>query len=189
MSKKVVLCLVSVMIIILLGALGGIFIKKINAENNNLPSGEAIEPDNKEPIDYVDINNGNILEGFLERECLNVYAPVQEIRLEEVELKEYFWTMQAENLDNVEIDSGETEFVYFEHGVGEAVDRVYKIKGVKEGETILRFDASYRQKQDKPLVYSQTVIYKVTVNADKQVAITEEIRFIPNNDIVEYAEY
>ena len=192
MKKKVAIWVVVILIIALLMGGAIMFWDKSNSGINNEVSGdisgENIEAVNKD-INYIDPVNECVIFGFLEADKLNKYAGVQEIRLEENAIKEYFWTMRSEGLENISIDSGETEFVYAEHGVGEVVDRVYKITGVKEGTATLRFNATYRPRANMEPIQSQTVIYKVSVNADKQVAITEETRFLPIENFLAHQEH
>lgn len=193
MKKKVAIWIVVILAVVLL--IGGaiMFLEKNNSGINNDGSGdvsgENIEAINKDAIDYIDPVDDYVIFGFLEADKLNEYAETQEIRLEENEVKEYFWTMRAEGLENISINSGDTEFLYSEHGVGTVVNRVYKIIGLKEGTTTLRFNATYRPMADMDPIQSQTVIYRINVNADKQVAITEETRFMPSEDFFAHEEH
>lgn len=188
MKKKVAIWIVVILVIALL--VGGtiMLLRQDNNGNDNTVSGdvsgENLEVVDKNAIEYIDPVEDYVIFGLLETDKLNKYSTVQELRLEENEIKEYFWTMRAEGLENISIDSGETEFLYSEHGVGTVVNRVYKITGLKEGTAILRFNATYRPLADMEPIQSQTVIYRVDVNADKQVAITEETRFIPTEDFM-----
>ena len=168
------------------------FLGKDNSVPNNTSgdvSGEVETNNSKDAIDYIDPVEDYVIFGFLEPDKLNEYSTSQEIRLEENEIKEYFWTLRAEGLENISIDSGDTEFLYTEHGVGTVVNRVYKITGVKEGTTTLRFNATYRPMADMDPIQSQTVIYRISVNADKQVAITEETSFMPTEDFMAHEEH
>lgn len=193
MKKKVAIWVVVILVVALLVGGAIMFLGKNNGEISNDGSGdvsgENIEPVNKDAIDYIDPVDDYVIFGFLESDKLNEYAGVQEIRLEENEIKEYFWTLRAEGLENISIDSGDTEFLYSEHGVGTVVNRVYKITGVKEGTTTLRFNATYKPMADMDPIQSQTVIYRISVNADKQVAITEEKRFMPSEDFYAHEEH
>ncbi len=187
MNKKVAIWVVVILIIALL--IGGVimFLDDENSGANPSISGDVnlqISGDNndkpqKGDIDYVDPVEEYVINGLLANGTLNNFAETQIIKLDEVAMREYFWTMEAEGLENISIDSGETELVSFEHGVGEIVNRLYKITGVKEGNAILRFNATYKQSPELDPIQSETIIYKISVNENKLVAITEETRFIP----------
>ncbi len=191
MKKKVVIWVVVILILAVL--IGGIvmFLGKnngnvnnpvsgdVSGESTNNISGEAENGPQKGDIDYVDPVDEFVINGLLPSEDLNIYKESQVIKLDEVAMRDYFWTMRAEGLENISIDSGETEFVTFEHGVGEIVNRLYKITGVKEGETILRFNVTYRPMPEMEPIQSATIIYNISVNENKRVAITKETRFIP----------
>ena len=201
MKKKVAIWVVAILVVALLIGGAVMFLNKddvvIDNPNNGVESGELTNQSSgdvdsepiKGDIDYVDPVEEYVINGLLPSENLNIYDDMQVIKLDEVAAREYFWTMTAEGLENITIDSGDTEFVSFEHGVGEIVNRLYKITGVKEGNTILRFNATYKQAPDMDAIQSETIIYKINVNAEKKVAITKEIRFIPMEAFVGHQEH
>lgn len=192
MKKKVAIWVVVILIIALL--IGGVimFLDDENSGVNPSISGdvsgdidenvptkiEEIEVFLKDkPLDYFnEAIMTKVPVSRIDTTTLGKYEDVQEFRLDEIDTKNQKWTCTIENPENISIDSGETEFLYSEYGVGTAVDRIYKIKGIKSGNSVIKMDGTFESSRGE-LIRQETVVYKISVDENLKVAITEELRY------------
>ena len=199
MKKKVTIWVIAILVIVIL-ACGAIMLLKGNDMVGNTPSsGDEIgkityksEPKNSgevkmvlaevdkymkdKPLDFFDEEIMVELPPRAGTKEMTEYADMQSFKLKEVDTKNHRWICTIENPENIEIDSGEKIFLYSEWGVDTVEDRVYKISGVKEGQSMIKLDLLFNASKEEE-IKAETVVYKVDVNADKQVSISEVLRY------------
>ena len=199
MKKKVTIWVIAILVIVIL-ACGAIMLLKGNDMEGNTPSsGDEIgkityksEPKNSgevkmvlaevdkymkdKPLDFFDEEIMVELPPRAGTKEMTEYADMQSFKLKEVDTKNHRWICTIENPENIEIDSGEKIFLYSEWGVDTVEDRVYKISGVKEGQSMIKLDLLFNASKEEE-IKAETVVYKVDVNADKQVSISEVLRY------------
>ena len=158
--------------------------KGSNVENEELPvnsgdaSGEISEDisGEKEPLfesGEVIISNYPALFPVEDR---GIFLEEQVIKLEEIEERGLVWNYTISDQSIVEISADEVEFKYSEWGVGTVNDRLYKMKGLKKGETLVKFEATLDVKGETEDF--QSVEYWVAVNEENKIAIYTEKREI-----------
>ncbi|MBQ6860825.1 MAG: hypothetical protein IJO08_04190 [Clostridia bacterium] len=187
MKKKIWIAVI--VLLILVGIIAGIFILKgSNTGNEQKPinsgdisgeiSGEIIEvvSGEKEPL----FESGEIIiseyPALFPVEDRGVYLDEQVVKLEEIEEKNFYWTYTISDPSVVEINSDEKEFKYSEYMVGTVYDRLYKMKGLKKGEALVKFEATLNVNGTEEDF--QSVEYWVNVNSDNKIAIYTEKREI-----------
>ncbi len=181
MKKKIWIGVIVVLVVI--GVIVGVIIfKGSNTGNEELPtnsgeiSGEIIEDvsGEKKPI----YESGEVIvsdyPALFPVEDRGIFLDEQVVKLEEIEEKGFYWTYTIDDPSLVEITSDETEFKYSEWGVGTVNDRLYKLKGLKEGETLVRFHSTLKINDAEEDF--QGVEYWVVVNEENQIAIYTEKR-------------
>lgn len=199
MKKKVAIWIVAILVLALI-ICGGVMIwKNDGTTSNTLNSGDinteityTTKPQNSgevkkvlvevdkfmqdKPLDYF---NEEIMIEIPQRvgtKEMTGYAKQQSFKLDEIDTKNHTWTCTIENPENIAIESGETIFLYEQHGVGTAVDRVYNITGLKAGESIIKMDATIDTVYGEHIKL-ETVVYKVSVNENNEVALSEALRY------------
>ena len=199
MKKKVAIWVIAILVIAIL-ACGAIMLLKVNDMVGNTPSsGDEIgkityksEPKNSgevkmvlaevdkymkdKPLDFFDEEIMVELPTHVGTKEMTEYADMQSFKLDEIDTKNYRWICTIENPENIAIESGETIFLYEQHGVGTCVDRIYKITGLKEGDSTIKMDCVFETVFGE-IIKQESVVYKVSVDAEKKVALSESLRY------------
>lgn len=117
--------------------------------------------------------NEEVKETYFNVEDLNKYDMFQFIRLEENPTTGFSWTYKFD--DDVIACVEDDEYVqnHSEEGiVGAGGEHTYRLSGLLEGTTIVTF--KYMRPWEGEESVTKAVTFGVSVNADKQIAITSE---------------
>lgn len=185
MKKKIWIAVIVVLVVI--GVIAGVIIFKGSNTGNEEPpinsgeisgevSGEIVEDvsGEKKPL----FESGEVIvsnyPALFPVEDRGIFLDEQVVKLEEIEEKGFYWTYTISDPSIVEINSDEVEFKYSEWGVGTVNDRLYKMKGLKEGETLVKFHSTLKVNGEEEDF--QAVEYWVVVNEENKIAIYTEKR-------------
>lgn len=115
-----------------------------------------------------------VITKYFDEEMIDTYAKTQVIKLPENKTTGYEWVYVVDDSDVVKITKD--EFQATENAgslVGAGGYRVCEIEGVDEGDTIIYFN--YIRGFETGEIPAESIKFYVSVNANNEVAITEEV--------------